>query len=102
MNHGFITVAAAIPSLHVADTRYNVNEIGRMMSEAESEGVEIICFPELSVTSYTCQDLFDNHHLLESAGKDLAHLLCQTSTLDIIAIIGIPVHEGAMLYNSAS
>ncbi|NPD92662.1 NAD(+) synthase [Xylanibacter muris] len=101
MNHGFITVAAAIPSLHVADTRYNVNEIGRMMSEAESEGVEIICFPELSVTSYTCQDLFDNHHLLESAGKDLAHLLCQTSTLDIIAIIGIPVHEGAMLYNSA-
>lgn len=64
MKFGFITVAAAIPSVKVADTEYNIKQIEDFVAQAEGRGVEIIVFPELSVTGYSCQDLFYSSYLL--------------------------------------
>ncbi|MBQ2128944.1 MAG: NAD(+) synthase, partial [Prevotella sp.] len=67
MKYGFINVAAAVPAVKVADTRYNVEETLRMVVEADAQGVEIICFPELGLTGYSCQDLFTQQLLVEEA-----------------------------------
>ena len=56
MNYGFIKVASAIPSVKVGDVKYNTLQIENLIVQAESRGVEIIVFPELSITGYTCQD----------------------------------------------
>ncbi|HBK41861.1 MAG TPA: hypothetical protein DDZ57_09880, partial [Porphyromonadaceae bacterium] len=55
--YGFVRVAAASPKVKVADCDYNVSEIKSMIDVAEKENVQIVCFPELSITSYTCGDL---------------------------------------------
>ena len=58
MKYGFIKVAAAVPAVKVADVMYNVQEIERLVMMAETEHAEVVVFPELSITGYTCQDLF--------------------------------------------
>ena len=67
MKYGFVKVAAAVPAVRVADVDYNVQEIERLMALAESEHVELLCFPELTLTGYTCQDLFTQQLLIEEA-----------------------------------
>ena len=71
MKNGFMTVAAAIPDVRVADCEYNIHQIETLTVQAEGKGVEIIVFPEMSVTAYTCQDLFQQNHLLEQAYRFL-------------------------------
>ena len=61
MKYGFIKVAAAVPAVKVADVDYNVQELERLIALADSQHVELLCFPELSLTGYTCQDLFKEH-----------------------------------------
>ena len=61
MKHGFIRVAAAIPAVKVADVEFNIGQIGLQIVEAAQKRVEIVTFPELSVTGYSCQDLFMQH-----------------------------------------
>ena len=75
MQHGFIKVAAAIPPIKVADCEYNILQIENIVAQAEGKGVEIIVFPELSVTGYTCQDLFRQTLLLEKAETAILMLL---------------------------
>ena len=55
---GFVKVASAIPKVKVADCRYNIVEINRLIQEAATSDVQIIVFPELSITGYSCGDLF--------------------------------------------
>ena len=57
-NFGYIKVASAIPGVKVGDVSYNLQQAEEMIAKAEAKGVEIIVFPELSLTGYTCQDLF--------------------------------------------
>ena len=101
MKYGYATVAAAIPSVKVADTDYNVAEMSKMIAEAEERGVEIIVFPELSVTGYTCQDLFRSDILLRRAEESLIALLNDTRKMDIISIVGMPVAVDGLLLNCA-
>ena len=101
MEYGFITVASAIPAVRVADPNYNVGQIEKLVVKADGEGAEIIVFPELSVTGYTCQDLFAQQALLQGAENSVRELLSSTRNLDIITIIGAPVCIGASLYNCA-
>ena len=75
MNYGFITVASAIPSVRVADVDYNIEQIEKLVAQADEKGVEIMVFPELSVTGYTCQDLFAQQSLVEGAENAVLHLL---------------------------
>ena len=58
MQHGFIKVAAAIPPVSVADCSSNTVQIENIMAQASGMGAEILCLPELAITAYTCQDLF--------------------------------------------
>ena len=102
MKHGFITVAAAIPSVKVADCDYNEKQLENLIAQAEGKGVEIIVFPELCITGYTCQDLFGQQLLLEEAEKAVLKLLDFTRSLDIIAIVGLPVICGDLLLNCAA
>ena len=65
MNYGFVKVASAVPSVKVADCRYNILQIESLIAQAEGKGIEVICFPELSITAYTCGDLFSQQLLLD-------------------------------------
>lgn len=102
MQNGFIKVAAAIPSVKVADCSYNVQQIESLIAMAEGKGVEVIVFPELCITGYTCQDLFKQTLLLEQAETSVLMLLDFTRKLDIISIVGVPVVVGDLLLNCAA
>ena len=99
MKYGFINVAAAVPVVKVADCHYNMQQIESQIAQAEGKGIEVIVFPELSITGYTCQDLFRQQQLLDSAENALLQLLDFTRQLDIISIVGLPVVVGDLLLN---
>ena len=101
MKHGLIKVASAIPALKVADTKFNLIETEKQIVSAEGQGVEIIVFPELSITGYTCQDLFQQQLLLDDAEQAVLELLDFTRQLDITVIVGAPIAVGALLLNCA-
>ena len=102
MEHGFIKVAAAVPVVRVADPEYNVQQIENLIVQAEGKGVEIIVFPELCLTGYTCQDLFAQNVLLDAAEAAVMTLLDFTRQLNIVSIVGLPVVVGDLLLNCAA
>lgn len=102
MLNGFVKVAAASPSLRVADVDYNKEHIIKMMNDASSQGVKVIVFPELSLTGYTCGDLFFQKKLIESSRYALLELIEVSKGQDMITIVGYPhIHKGK-LYNTAA
>ena len=101
MKHGFVKVAAAVPAVKVADVMYNVQEIERLITMADVEHVEVVVFPELSVTGYSCQDLFRERLLLDKAEEGLLRLIDFTRKLDVIAVVGMPIEVGSLLLNCA-
>ncbi|NDV78628.1 NAD(+) synthase [Dysgonomonas sp. 511] len=100
--YGFARVAAASPMLKVADCNYNTNEIIDIIKQAEAKDAAAIVFPELSVTGYTCGDLFLQRLLIGQAEKSLAQICTATKGLSITAIIGLPVEINNKLYNVAA
>ncbi len=102
MKYGLIKVAAAVPTVKVADVEYNIQQIESLIAQAEGQGVEIIVFPELCLTGYTCQDLFKEQLLVDKAEEGLLVLLDFTRKLDVISIVGLPVQIGSLLYNCAA
>ena len=101
MNYGYVKVAAAVPRVKVADCKFNAGEIEKEIIIAEGKGVQIIAFPELCVTGYTCGDLFAQQLLLEEAEMGLIHIISNTRQLDIIAILGMPIAMNGVLLNAA-
>lgn len=101
MTYGFIKVAAAVPSIKVADVDYNIQQIESLAAQAEGQGVEVMVTPELCVTGYTCQDLFREQLLLDKAEDGILRLLDFTHKLDVIIIVGCPVVINSLLYNCA-
>lgn len=101
MNNHFVRVAAAVPAVKVADCCYNTKKIEALMRAAEEKAVSVITFPELSVTGYTCGDLFAQQLLLEKAEEYMGQLLQRTTDLDIIAIVGLPVCDNGVILNAA-
>ena len=101
MNHGFVRVAAGVTKVSVADTIKNSVNIVKIIKEAYDCGVQILVCPELAITSYTCQDLFFQHKLLDDANMSLEYIIKETSKLDIISIVGIPLAYDNKLYNCA-
>ena len=102
MDYGYVKVAAAIPGVKVADCMYNAAEIEKLIVEANDKGVEIITFPELALTAYTCGDLFAQQLLLDEAERGLLQIMQNTRQMDIISIIGLPVSVHGMLLNAAA
>ena len=102
MKYGFIRVASAVPSVRVADVEYNVEQIKSQVKEAVDNDAEIIVFPELSITGYTCQDLFTNRALLNAAEKGVESLVAFSENHHIVIIVGVPVDTGKLLLNCAA
>ncbi len=101
MKYGFVNVAAAVPTVKVADVEYNVQQIESIIAQAEGRGIEVIVFPELCLTGYTCQDLFREQILLDRAEEAVIMLLDFTRKLDIVSIVGTPLIINGLLYNCA-
>lgn len=102
MQNGFVKVAAGIPAVKVADCAFNIQQIENMMAMADGQGIEIICLPELCVTAYTCQDLFQQQLLLDEAEASLLKLMEFSRNLSITALVGVPISYGSMLFNCAA
>lgn len=99
--YGYIRVAAAVPTVKIADVDFNIKKIADLVESAASKGVEILAFPELSVTAYTCGDLFGMPMLAEAAERGVASLAVATSELGIAFAVGCPVVAEGKRYNCA-
>lgn len=97
--YGFVRIASAVPQVKIADVDFNIKEIEKMLREASSRGVEIAVFPELSVTGYTCADLFQLPGLLGNAEDAVARLAASTVCCDIAFAVGVPIEAGGRRFN---
>ena len=104
MKDGFVKVAAGTPKIHVADCRYNAEQIFTLMREADKQGVKVLALPELCLTGYTCGDLFLQETLLRGAEEGLRTILEATKNLDMVTALGLPVRDkwNNKLYNCAA
>ena len=98
---GFLKVAAAVPHVRVGDCDFNAERMAAMADEAAQRGVEIVAFPELALTAYTCGDLLLQPALLDAADEALARLVRDTRKLPLTMIAGAPLRHGQTLYNCA-
>jgi NAD+ synthase (glutamine-hydrolysing) len=98
---GYVRVAAAVPHMRVADCQYNAKEIKVQITEAIQEGVQVVCFPELSITGYTCADLFFTQQLQKDSISALEDICSFTRDLPIIVLVGAPLKVDNNLYNCA-
>jgi NAD+ synthase (glutamine-hydrolysing) len=100
--YGYVRAAAAVPRVRVGDPFYNAREISALIREgADKHHVNVMVFPELSVTGYTCADLFAQRRLLSAARTALGDILERTSGADVLAAVGMPIEADNQLFNCA-
>ena len=99
--NGFVKVAAAAPITEVANCTENVRQIESLMRNADKQGVQIIVFPELCITGYTCMDLFVQQALLHEAEDALLRLVKKTEKLNLLCAVGMPLTTENNLFNTA-
>lgn len=97
----YFRLACAVPDTEVADVNYNISEIKKLASKAISDKVDLLVFPELSVTGYTCGDLFFQQTLVSEAAKGIKTLADFTKGTETAIAVGIPVIIDDSLYNCA-
>ena len=101
-DYGFVRVAAASPKLKVADCDYNIAQIKQLIDDAVKQSVQLLCFPELSITGYTCADLFFQTALQRKAIVALMELVgFMKDKTSIITMVGLPLVHKNNLYNVA-
>ena len=100
---GFVKVAAAVPNVHLAHCAANQKEIEALYLQAEAEDVQVVCFPELSLTGYSCADLFQHQQLLRASEEALAELVKITCGKETVLIVGAPLwmSEQGKMYDCA-
>lgn len=98
---GFLRVAAAMPRVHVADPAANAREILQLCRDLKAQRPSVIVFPELSVTGYTCADLFGQERLLADAEAAVAEIVAASAKLEPMLVIGVPVRHAGRLFNCA-
>lgn len=97
----FIRIGMAVPELRIADTKYNLTAINNMVDKAQKQNVQVLVFPEMSVTGYTTGDLVQHQVLLTGALNSLNELLKQTAEKAMLIIIGMPILVEQKIYNCA-
>lgn len=102
MKDGFLRAAAATPKIHVADPKYNSEQIINLIEEGNRHGVKLMAFPELCLTAYTCSDLFLQSSLLREAKAGLKDILKATEGKDMLVFVGLPWEREGKLYNVAA
>lgn len=98
---GFLKVAAAVPHVKVGDCAFNASRLTALAEQAAQRGAEIVVFPELALTGYTCGDLLLQPTLLDAADESLEELVRATRRLPLTLIAGAPLRHGETLYNCA-
>lgn len=101
-DYGFIRVGAATPKVKVADPIYNAEQICKCIDDGFKEGIKVLVFPELCITSYTCGDLFLQGTLLERAKAELKHIIEHSKGKDMLIAAGLPWSQCGKLYNAAA
>ena len=101
MRDGFIKVAVSTPDLRVADSSYNVERMIETAEKLAGQGVKLLAFPELSLTGYTCSDLFLQDALLKGAERALCDYVKRTEGLAMVSVLGMPLEHRGRLYNVA-
>jgi len=99
----FIRIACAVPAVKVGDVKKNAQDICDYMEKADARNVDILLFPELSLTGYTCGDLFLQdalHNAVEDALKKI--IACSQTHPGLTAVVGLPVRMGMRLLNCAA
>ena len=99
---GFYRIASVCPTLKVADTEYNADEITRCGLLAKNEGAAVVVFPELCITGYTCSDLFHQELLLKKSLASLLKIAKSFDDTDMILAVGLPLRMFGKLYNCAA
>ena len=99
MKFGFVKTCMVSPKLKVADVEYNVQEILSKINEAESHGAEIIAFPELSLTSATCGDLFFSDVLLNGAKEGVNKIANESRGKTSLILVGLPLKIDGNVYD---
>ena len=102
MNQGFIKVAAGTPQVTVADCKANTRAILEVIREMETQHAKLMVLPELCITGYTCQDLFLQRRLLDSAWESLLTIAEETADVDALIFVGLPMRMNGKLYNVAA
>lgn len=97
--NGFVRVGALVNKLSLGNAIENAKEISRQIKKAYEAGVEIIVTPELSLTGYTCGDMFLQDKLIKDSIIGLEYVLSETKSLNIISIIGMPISTNNALFN---
>jgi len=100
--YGFMRLGVAVPMLRVADCTYNTEIILEQIKKGAEIGVQVLTFPELCITSYTCGDLFFQTHLLKSAEKSLEKILTETKNIQMVISVGLPVALGNQIFNCSA
>src|SRR5438067_116405 len=101
--HGFLRVAAAVPSLRVADCGFNAERILALMARAEEERVQVLVFPELSLTGYTCGDLFQQTVLQRGAVETVLRIAKDGGKVFAgLCVVGLPLAVDDQLFNCAA
>ena len=101
-SHGFARVAVATPLVRIGDPQYNFESTLELTREAAREKAVLAVFPELGLSAYTCDDLFHQQVLVDTAEQSLAALLKASKNLPIAALVGLPVALDGLLYNCAA
>lgn len=101
MKDGFIKVAAATPKIKVADPAYNTEEILKIIDETEKKGASILIFSELTISGYTCGDLFLQQPLLTECKNQLLRIVKATENKSMLVVVGCPIVIKQKLYNCA-
>ena len=102
MTHGFMRACAVSPALRVADCEFNAGNIIAAMEQAAAGNCQLIVFPELGITGYTCGDLFLQQSLQRAAENALGAIISASAGLNLVAVVGLPVNVDGKLYNCAA
>jgi NAD+ synthase (glutamine-hydrolysing) len=100
-NHGFIRVAVGIPEVRVADPAFNAAKTVEIMEQAAHQKALLVLFPELGLSSYSCEDLFHQQALLDGAIEALRTVLHASASLPLITVVGLPLQVDHLLFNCA-
>lgn len=99
----FVRVACAVPDVRVGDPLQNARKHCAILEKADAKKADILVFPELSLTGYTCQDLFFQDSLNDAALAGLGEILnCSRLHPDVVAVVGLPVRLGCRMFNCAA
>jgi NAD+ synthase (glutamine-hydrolysing) len=100
--HGFMRVAVGIPTVRVADPEYNARETIALMKQAAERKALLVVFPELGLSAYSCEDLFQQQAMLDGCTEQLASVLRASQGIPVLAIVGVPLVVDGLLFNCAA